>query len=95
MASGARCNRCLEQVLALKAGNEGGILHAERGASGGSAASAAPGQHIQGVQHTQLHDFVGFPGGGLLLSKTQSVFTAHIRDKAGMSPRTVSGVTGM
>lgn len=28
MASGARCNRCLQQVLPLKAGNEGGILHA-------------------------------------------------------------------
>lgn len=43
---------------------------------------------------TELHDFcVGFPGGGLLLSKTQSVFTAHIRDEAGMSPRTVSEVS--
>lgn len=28
MASGACCNRCLQQVLPLKAGNEGGILHA-------------------------------------------------------------------
>lgn len=54
MASGARCNRCLQQVLPLKAGNEGGILEfctRERGASGSSDASAVLGEQIQGVQH--------------------------------------------
>lgn len=53
MASGAHCNRCLQQVLPLKAGMREEFCTRERGASGRSDASAALGEQIKGVQHNR------------------------------------------